>query len=67
MTDCDYDSAIREMSLFNRMGTRAEDFWQEYETSFHNFVDVPKYSDQFLWGTKLFCLKKLCLKSSIKD
>ena len=26
MTDCDYDSAIREMSLFNRMGTRAEDF-----------------------------------------
>ena len=52
--------------MFNS-GYRAEDFWQGYETSFHFFVGVRKFSEQFLWGTKLCFVKKFWVQSTIKD
>ena len=37
--------------------TRAEDFWQGYETSLHYFVEVRIYQEQISWDTKQFCWK----------
>ena len=49
------------------LGTRAEDFSQGYETFLHYFVGVRKFLEQFLWGTKLFFLKKFWMKPPMKD
>ena len=58
--------SLREQS-FLILSTGAEDFSQGYETFLHYFVGVRKFYEQFLWGAKLFCLKKFWMKSPIKD
>ena len=54
---------------FLLMGTRAEDFWQGYETIFDYFVGVRKHPEKFLRGTKPFRLKNLyeLINQSLKE
>ena len=57
--------AVREQS-FLIPDTRAEDFWQGYETFFNHFVGVRKFYEQFLMGYKTILLENIWMKSSSK-